>query len=76
MVLHVLRCFKDDAVVHVDDVTKLDPISELEAVETELLLSDIEMCERKAKRVMILFTQRGLSTVEQGVWVKVFAALN
>ena len=44
-VAHVLRCFKDDEVAHVDG--HVDPISDAETVETELMLADIESIEKR-----------------------------
>ena len=39
-IIHVIRCFDDSNVSHVDN--KIDPIQDLQVVETELLLADIE----------------------------------
>ncbi|MEO5615828.1 MAG: GTPase, partial [Cypionkella sp.] len=39
-VVHVLRCFEDDDITHVEG--KIDPISDAETVETELMLADLE----------------------------------
>jgi GTP-binding protein YchF len=44
-VIHVLRCFEDDDIQHVDN--KVDPISDAETVETELMLSDLESLEKR-----------------------------
>ena len=44
-VAHVLRCFNDDEVSHVDG--HIDPISDAETVETELMLADIESIEQR-----------------------------
>ncbi|MBL6952249.1 MAG: redox-regulated ATPase YchF [Alphaproteobacteria bacterium] len=44
-ILHVLRCFQDDDVTHVDG--RIDPISDAETVDTELMLSDLESLERR-----------------------------
>ena len=44
-VAHVLRCFKDDEVSHVNG--HVDPISDAETVETELMLADIESIEKR-----------------------------
>jgi len=43
--LHVVRCFEDSNVTHVEG--SLDPRRDIETVETELLLKDIETVERK-----------------------------
>jgi ribosome-binding ATPase len=43
-ILHVVRCFDDDNVVHVDG--SVDPIRDKEIVDTELILKDIETVEK------------------------------
>lgn len=43
-ILHVLRCFEDDDVAHVEG--RIDPVGDAELVETELLLADIGSLER------------------------------
>ncbi|RZM10181.1 MAG: redox-regulated ATPase YchF, partial [Sphingomonas sp.] len=42
---HVLRCFEDGDVTHVEG--KVDPIADAETVETELMLSDLESLEKR-----------------------------
>ncbi|MSP43040.1 MAG: redox-regulated ATPase YchF [Alphaproteobacteria bacterium] len=44
-IIHVLRCFEDPNVTHVDD--RIDPVADAETVETELMLSDMESLERR-----------------------------
>lgn len=44
-IVHVLRCFEDDDIQHVSN--KVDPISDAEVVETELLLADLESLEKR-----------------------------
>jgi ribosome-binding ATPase len=45
-IAHVLRCFADDNVTHIEG--SLDPIRDAETVETELMLADLESLERRA----------------------------
>ncbi|MGH7117278.1 MAG: redox-regulated ATPase YchF, partial [Stellaceae bacterium] len=45
-VAHVVRCFADSNVVHVEG--SVDPIRDIETVETELMLADLESLERRA----------------------------
>jgi len=45
-IAHVLRCFPDGNVVHVEG--SIDPIRDAETVETELMLADLESLERRA----------------------------
>ena len=44
-IIHVLRCFEDPNVVHVEG--GVDPVRDAETVETELMLSDLEALERR-----------------------------
>ncbi|MGD8325529.1 MAG: redox-regulated ATPase YchF [Sphingomonadales bacterium] len=44
-IIHVLRCFEDGDITHVDG--KVDPISDADTVETELMLADIESLEKR-----------------------------
>ena len=44
-IIHVLRCFRDDDVAHVEG--RIDPIADAETVETELMLADLENLERR-----------------------------
>jgi GTP-binding protein YchF len=44
-IIHVLRCFEDSDVTHVDG--RIDPISDAETVETELMLADLDSLERR-----------------------------
>lgn len=47
-IIHVLRCFDDDNVIHVDG--KIDPVSDKEIVDTELQLKDLESVDKKILR--------------------------
>jgi hypothetical protein len=47
-ILHVVRCFDDTDVVHVDGAP--DPLRDVETIETELALADLETAERRADR--------------------------
>ena len=44
-IAHVLRCFEDDDVTHVDG--RVDPIADAEIIETELMLADLENIEKR-----------------------------
>ncbi len=52
-----------------EDVANLDPISEMENVQTELILSDIEVCSRKRSKFKT-------TPKEQLVWEKVLKCLD
>jgi GTP-binding protein YchF len=44
-IAHVLRCFEDDDITHVEG--KIDPVADAETIETELMLADLESIERR-----------------------------
>jgi GTP-binding protein YchF len=44
-IAHVVRCFEDDDVTHVEG--KIDPIADIETVETELMLADLDSLEKR-----------------------------
>ena len=44
-IVHVVRCFEDDNVVHVDG--SVDPLRDIETINLELIFSDIEILERR-----------------------------
>lgn len=48
-IIHVLRCFDDDNVVHVDG--KINPVHDKEIIDTELQLKDLETIESRISRV-------------------------
>lgn len=48
-IAHVVRCFEDDNIVHVDG--KIDPISDIETISLELIYADTEQIVKKLDRV-------------------------
>jgi GTP-binding protein YchF len=51
-ILHVVRCFEDPNVVHVEN--SVDPERDVEIIETELLLADLDALQKRADRVVRL----------------------
>lgn len=47
-IIHVVRCFEDDNVIHVSG--KPDPMMDIETVNLELILSDMEVVERRLQK--------------------------
>lgn len=47
-IAHVVRCFNDDNVIHV--ANKVDPLSDVETINTELALADMETVEKTLQR--------------------------
>ena len=48
-IAHVVRCFEDEQIVHVDG--KIDPISDIETISLELIFADIETLTKRMDRV-------------------------
>ena len=48
-ILHVVRCFEDDNIIHVDG--SIDAMRDLETINLELIFSDMEILERRMDRV-------------------------
>jgi len=48
-IAHVLRCFEDGDVTHVDG--RVDPIADAEVIETELMLADLESVEKRLQNI-------------------------
>ncbi|MTI15524.1 redox-regulated ATPase YchF [Sansalvadorimonas verongulae] len=49
-IAHVVRCFENDNVIHV--ANRIDPIADIEIINTELALADLDSCEKQLKRVV------------------------
>ncbi|MGY0797829.1 redox-regulated ATPase YchF [Lysobacter sp. A286] len=47
-ITHVVRCFDNDDVIHVNN--KIDPIADIETIDTELALADLESVEKALQR--------------------------
>ena len=48
-ILHVLRCFEDEDITHVEN--NIDPLRDAEIIETELMLADIESLDRQMQNL-------------------------
>ncbi|MFT4570632.1 MAG: GTP-binding protein YchF [Hyphomicrobiaceae bacterium] len=48
-ILHVVRCFDDDDVTHVDG--SVDPVRDVETIETELLLADVQTVDTRVEKL-------------------------
>jgi ribosome-binding ATPase len=46
-IVHVLRCFEDGDITHVEN--RIDPVSDADTVETELMLADLDSMEKRIK---------------------------
>ena len=70
-VVHVVRCFENEDVVHVDGT--VDPIRDAELINLELALADLAQVEKRLQRIK---KDRNASPVEKGALEKVATVLN
>lgn len=54
-IAHILRCYRDENIPH--ESGSIDPLKDLELIETELLLADLEVCSKRLER-----TEKALRT--------------
>ena len=47
-IIHLVRCFKSDKIQHVNNV--IDPVADLETIQTEISLADIDLIEKKLEK--------------------------
>ena len=48
-IVHVVRCFEDSNVIHVDG--SVNPLRDIETINLELIFSDLEILERRIAKV-------------------------
>ena len=73
-VLHVLRCFEDDNIVHVDG--SVDPLRDKETIDIELQLKDLESTEKRRDKILrAAKTGNKEAQKELGVLDQIIAAL-
>ncbi len=48
-IAHVVRCFEDDDITHVDG--RVDPVSDAQTIETELMLADLDSIEKRLQNL-------------------------
>ncbi|WP_138380284.1 redox-regulated ATPase YchF [Luteithermobacter gelatinilyticus] len=76
-IVHVLRCFEDDDITHVEG--RVDPLADAETIETELMLADMESLEKrkdglirkvrgndKEAKAVLEIVERALGTLQEG----------
>lgn len=62
-IAHVLRCFEDDDITHVEG--KIDPIADAETIETELMLADMESIDKRLQGLVRKLKGGDKTSVEQ-----------
>ena len=62
-IIHTVRCFEDDDITHVHG--KIDPEHDISIIETELLLADLEVVEKRLSKLKKESKGRGLTSLKQ-----------
>lgn len=74
-IIHVVRCFEDGDITHVEG--SVDPLRDIEIINTELMLSDLESLERRKANVEKKAKLQDKESIEVlGVIQKAYAALS
>ncbi|MBQ7585360.1 MAG: redox-regulated ATPase YchF [Desulfovibrionaceae bacterium] len=73
-IIQVVRCFDDDNITHVE--AKIDPLRDIETIQTELLLADIQTLEKRLEKTLKM--AKGNKDAKQiaEVWQTLLAHLN
>ena len=77
-IVHVVRCFDDDNIVHVvEDVNKpvgVDPIADIDAIDYELILSDLDVVQNRAGRQAKAAKTGSKAAAAEAQWLEALAA--
>lgn len=73
-IVHVVRCFENDDIIHVSGA--VDPVSDIEVINLELGLSDLAQIERRMERVRKQARANKEAQAELAVLEKISAVLN
>ena len=67
-IIHVVRAHGDEGVVHPEG--RVDPLADIETIETELILADLEQAERRVARVTRLARGGDRAAVAELAWLE------
>ena len=73
-IVHVVRCFVDDDIVHVEG--KIDPKSDIETINLELVLSDMEVLDRRIDKTQKMIKADKKYQIELDFFKRVKAVLD
>lgn len=72
-IVHVVRCFEDTNIIHVEG--DIDPIRDIETIHLELIFSDLEILERRIAKVAKLIRNDKKAAKEHELLLKIKAHL-
>jgi GTP-binding protein YchF len=67
-ILHVVRAHQDSSVVHPEG--RVDPLGDIETIETELMLADLEQAERRLARVVRIARGGDRAAIAEQAWLE------
>jgi GTP-binding protein YchF len=67
-ILHVVRAHQDDNVIHPEG--RVDPLADIETIETELILADLEQAERRIDRVVRTARGGDRAAISELAWLE------
>jgi GTP-binding protein YchF len=67
-IVHVVRCHGDENVIHPEG--KVDPISDVETIETELIYADLEQAEKRLERVVRAARGGDKAAIAEQAWLQ------
>jgi GTP-binding protein YchF len=67
-IVHVVRAHHDDSIIHPEG--RVDPISDIETIETELIYADLEQAERRHDRVVRTARSGDRAAIAEEAWLR------
>ena len=71
-IVHVVRCHGDENVIHPEG--KVDPVSDIETIETELIYADLEQAEKRLERVVRAARGGDKAAIAEQAWLEALIA--
>ena len=72
-ICHIVRCFRDSNVVHVNG--RVDPVNDIEIIDTELAIKDLEVVNKACQKTIKLVQHEKQAKMEYTVYTKLKEAL-
>jgi GTP-binding protein YchF len=66
--VHVVRAHRDDSIIHPEG--KVDPVHDIETIETELIFADLEQAERRLDRVIRVARSGDRHAIAEEAWLR------
>ena len=67
-IVHVVRAHHDDSIIHPEG--RVDPLADIETIETELVYADLEQAERRHDRVVRTARSGDRTAIAEEVWLR------